>query len=39
MRLSARIGTLALLGGLAGMSLAAEPEHLRIIDNIGPLNC
>ena len=32
MRLSARIGTLALLGSFAGMSLAAETEHLRIID-------
>jgi rhodanese-related sulfurtransferase len=32
MKLIAHIGTLALLGSLAGVSLAAEPEHLRIID-------
>ena len=32
MSLFARIGILALLGGFAGMSQAAEPEHLRIID-------
>ena len=32
MNLFARITTLALLGSLAGMALAAEPERLRIID-------